>query len=114
MLRQTAVPYVSWLSDDAYIMTACTAGCTLQKANCLWPLQLLTDCLLVVKIHLTGVFIKDNILQDCAKLDGTPDLRLILPLQVDALGITTPLNVEHTIVTPAVLIITYQRPSLVC
>ena len=95
-------------------MTACSAALQPSTESCSWALQLLTDCLLVVEVHLAGVFIKDNILQDCAKLDGTPDLRLILPLQVDALGITTSLNVEHTIVTPAVLIITYQWPSLVC
>ena len=91
-------------------MTACSAACSHQKQVAHGHYS----CLLVVKVHLTGVFIKDNILQDCAKLDGTPDLWLILPLQIDALGITTSLNVEHTIVTPAVLIITYQWPSLIC
>ena len=73
-----------------------------------------TSCLLVVKVHLTGVLIKDNVLQHSAKLDGVPDLRLILPLQIDALGVAAALNVEDTIVSPAVLIISNQRPSRVC
>ena len=40
------------------------------------------------------------------KFDGIPDIRLLLPRQINALCITASLNVCDTIVTPAVLIIT--------
>lgn len=69
---------------------------------------------LVVKVHLSGVLIKHHILQHCAKLDGIPNLRLILPLQVDALGIAAPLNVEDTIEAPAVFVIANQWSGRVC
>ena len=71
-------------------------------------------CLLVVKVDLSRVLVKHHILQHRAKLDGIPDLRLILPLQVNTLGIAASLNVKHTIETPAVLIIPNQRPGRVC
>lgn len=69
---------------------------------------------LVVKVHFSGVLVKHHILQHSAKLDSIPDLRLILPLQVDALGIAAPLYVEDTIEAPAVLIVANQWASRVC
>lgn len=69
---------------------------------------------LVVKVHFSGVLVKHHVLQHGAKLDSIPDLRLILPFEVDALGIAAPLDVEDTIEAPAVLIIANQWSGRVC
>lgn len=51
---------------------------------------------LVFKVHLSSVLVKHHILQDAAKPDGFPDLRLLVLFEADALGIAATLDVEHS------------------
>lgn len=60
------------------------------------------------------MLVKDDILQDRAEADGVVDLGLAALLETDALGVAAALDVEHTIVAPAVLVIANQRPRRVC
>ena len=72
------------------------------------------DDLLVIKIDKASILIEDHIFQNGAEFDGLPDLWLRRSLEANALGIAAAFNVEDATVTPAVLIISYQRPGLVC
>mmetsp|Transcript_11436 Transcript_11436/g.20177 ORF Transcript_11436/g.20177 Transcript_11436/m.20177 type:complete len:227 (-) Transcript_11436:869-1549(-) len=63
-----------------------------------------------VIVHHASAAVELDIFQHCAKLDSVPDLWLLGGLQVDGLCIAATLNVEHTMISPAVLIITNQRP----
>ena len=62
----------------------------------------------VVVIRLARLRIIHDVLQDRAKADGTVNLWFLLRREVDALGVAPTLDVEHTTVTPAVLIITNE------
>ena len=53
--------------------------------------------------------IKNDVLEDGTKADSIEDIGLLLRRQTDAFGVTTTLNVEHTSITPAVLVITNER-----
>ena len=90
-VRNSAGPISSneWL----YRPPACYFACVGQA----WPPAHVSPCLGV--IH--------HVLQHCAKADGIVDIWLIAWVEVDALSIAAPLNVEHTILAPAVLIITW-------
>ena len=48
------------------------------------------------------------VLQDSSEADGIEDLWLLLGREVDSFGITAALNVEDTVVRPAVLIVTNE------
>jgi hypothetical protein len=60
----------------------------------------------VVEVDLAGVFVKSNILKHSSELDGVVDLWLLLSTESDALGIAATLDVEDSLVTPDVLVIT--------
>ena len=47
----------------------------------------------------------DDILEDATEPDGVEDLRLLLAREANALGVTTALDVEDTVVRPDVLVI---------
>ena len=57
---------------------------------------------------------EDHVLQDGSEADGLVDLRLEGRGEVDALGVTPPLDVEHPRVPPAVLVVADQPPRGVC
>lgn len=48
-----------------------------------------------------------------SELDGVPNIRLFLTREVYALGVATALDVGHTIVTPAVLVVADQEPIVI-
>ena len=60
-------------------------------------------------IILNPVFGEDNVLEQCVAFDSTEDIRLGLRIEVDDLCIAAALEVEDTIVIPAVLIIADQQ-----
>lgn len=60
------------------------------------------------------VGIQDHVLQNRAEADSIPDLRLMLPGQVDALGVAAALQVEDAPFGPAVLIIPHQPALGIC
>jgi hypothetical protein len=92
-------------------------------------------------VNLTSTLIKHNVLQHCqphsededtvssapddqrdlgkhvrtsSKLDGVPDVRLLLLSEVYTLGIAPTFDVGDAVVTPTVLIIADQQPVVVC
>lgn len=64
----------------------------------------------VIIVNDTSIRIEDDILQNGAKLHRVEDIRLLLGGETDALGVATALDVEDTVVTPAVLVVTNQLP----
>jgi hypothetical protein len=92
-------------------------------------------------VNLTSMLIKHNVLQHCqphsenkdtvcsapddqrdlgiyartsSKLDGVPDVRLLLLSEVYTLGVAPTFNVGDTLVAPTVLVIADQQPVVVC
>lgn len=63
----------------------------------------------IVVVNDTSGWVENDVLQDGSELDGVEDIGLLLCRQANALGVATALDVEHTLVTPAVLVITDQR-----
>ena len=63
----------------------------------------------VVIIRNPGNRAVDDILKDAAKFDGVEDIRLLLRREVDALGITSALNVEDTSVRPDMFVVTDEK-----
>ena len=68
---------------------------------------------LVCEIDL-AVCIQSNVLKKCVTLDCIVDIRLGILVKVDNLGIASTLEVEYTVVIPAVLVITDQKTLRVC
>lgn len=66
----------------------------------------------VVIIRNSGNRTVDDILKDAAIFDGVENIRLLLRREVDALGITSALNVEDTIVRPHMLVVTDEMRRL--
>ena len=62
----------------------------------------------VIVVDNTGFGVEDDVLKDGAELDGVENIRLLLGGETDALGVATALNVEDTLVAPAVLVVTDQ------
>ena len=54
------------------------------------------------------IVIEENILQDTSEFEGSVDLRLLLFRQANAFGVATSFDVENTIRSPTVLIITNE------
>jgi hypothetical protein len=63
----------------------------------------------VVIIRNSGNRAVDDILKDAAIFDGVENIRLLLRREVDALGITSALNVEDTSVRPHMLVVTDEK-----
>jgi len=53
----------------------------------------------------------DNVLKDATKFDGVENIRLLLCREVDALGVTSALNVEDTSVRPDMFVITDEKTA---
>mmetsp|Transcript_5437 Transcript_5437/g.12488 ORF Transcript_5437/g.12488 Transcript_5437/m.12488 type:complete len:236 (+) Transcript_5437:615-1322(+) len=68
----------------------------------------------VVVVHLACALVEDHILQQRAKADRIPNLRLLLTCEADGLGIATALNVEDTLVCPGMLVVADQQAILIC
>jgi hypothetical protein len=66
----------------------------------------------VVVVNLTGKRVKDDVLEDGTVSDSAVDIGLLLSRQANGLGVATTLDVENTVVGPAVLVVTNQK--LVC
>lgn len=62
----------------------------------------------VIIIDDTGLGIKNNILKDRTESNSIENIRLFFSRQTNAFGIATSLNIEDTIVTPAVLVVSDQ------
>lgn len=62
----------------------------------------------IIEINATSDFIIDNILKNTSESNCIKDLRFFLTGQVYTLGITAALNVEDSMIGPAMLIITDQ------
>ena len=58
--------------------------------------------------------IQGNVLKQCITSDSVVDIRLRLFIQVDNLRIAAALEVEYTVVIPAVLVITDEKTLRVC
>lgn len=64
----------------------------------------------VREVHLPRVFGEDDVLQHRPKAHGMVDLGLQLGVEVDALGVTSPLDVEDAVLGPAVLVVPNEGP----
>mmetsp|Transcript_8236 Transcript_8236/g.13091 ORF Transcript_8236/g.13091 Transcript_8236/m.13091 type:complete len:208 (+) Transcript_8236:540-1163(+) len=62
----------------------------------------------VSKVRPVGLWVNRVVLQQGIRADRTEDLRLILLLQVNSLGIAATLKVEDAIIVPSMLIVTKQ------
>lgn len=62
----------------------------------------------VVIVDLTCDGVKDNVLKDGAEADSVVDIGLLLSGEANALSIAATLDVEDTLVGPAVLVVTDQ------
>ena len=62
----------------------------------------------IVIVDDTGLGVEDNVLEDGTEADGVENIGLLLSREANALGIATSLNVEHTLVCPAVLVVTNE------
>lgn len=62
----------------------------------------------VIVVDNTRIGVENDILEDGTVLDSTEDIRLLLGGETNALGIATTLDVEHAVITPAVLVVTNQ------
>lgn len=62
----------------------------------------------IVVVDNTGGRVEDNVLQDGSEADGVENVGLLLSGQTNALGVAATLDVEDTLVGPAVLVITDQ------
>lgn len=60
----------------------------------------------VVVVNLSGYGVEDDVLEDGTELDGAVNIRLLLGGETNALGVATTLDVEDTLVGPAVLVVT--------
>lgn len=63
----------------------------------------------VVVVDLTGIGVEDDILEDGSVSDGTENIGLLLGGEANGLGVATTLDVEDTVVGPAVLVVTDER-----
>mmetsp|Transcript_1597 Transcript_1597/g.3591 ORF Transcript_1597/g.3591 Transcript_1597/m.3591 type:complete len:353 (-) Transcript_1597:1103-2161(-) len=61
-----------------------------------------------VKVNDAAPLVKHHVLKNGAKADGAEYFWLLGLLQVDALCVAAPLNVEHAVIPPAVLVITNE------
>src|SRR6476661_3638116 len=61
-------------------------------------------------IGFAGLLIQNNVFTDRTETHRIIDLRLMFPGEVDTLGITAALEIEDTIISPTMLIITDQAP----
>ena len=68
---------------------------------------------LISEIDLS-VFIKCNVLKKSVAFDRIVDIRLRLFVKVDNLSVASTLEVEYSIVIPAVLIITDEKSLRIC
>lgn len=62
----------------------------------------------VVVVDNTGGRVEDDVLKDGTELDGVENIGFLLSRKTNALGVATTLDVEDTLVSPAVLIITNE------
>jgi len=62
----------------------------------------------VIVVDNTGGGVEDNVLEDGTELDGVENIGLLLSGEANALGVAAALNVEDTLVAPAVLVVTDQ------
>mmetsp|Transcript_41050 Transcript_41050/g.92635 ORF Transcript_41050/g.92635 Transcript_41050/m.92635 type:complete len:314 (-) Transcript_41050:697-1638(-) len=67
----------------------------------------------ILVVHLPRPLIKHHVLQHSTVADRVVDLRLLLSGQIDALRVAAPLDVEHTLRHPDMLVITHQESSRV-
>ena len=52
-------------------------------------------------------------LRTSPELDGIPNIGLFIPRKIDGLGVATALYVRHSIVSPAMLVVTDQVPIVI-
>jgi len=62
----------------------------------------------VVVVDITADGVEDDVLQDGTELDGVENIGLLLSRETNALGVAATLDVEDTLIAPAVLVITDQ------
>jgi hypothetical protein len=62
----------------------------------------------VVVVNLTGKRVEDNVLEDGTVSDSAVDIGLLLSRQANGLSVATALDVENTVVRPAVLVVTNE------
>ena len=82
------------------------------KLNRVGATRVLSDADIVI-IRNSGNRAVDDILKDAAKFDGVEDIRLLLRRKVDALGVTSALNVEDTSVRPDMFVVTDEKTARV-
>mgnify|MGYP001766706834 CR=1 FL=1 len=61
------------------------------------------------KVNLS-LFIYNNVLKKCVTPDSPVYVRFILLAQINCLCLTPSLEVEDSLIIPAVLVVTYERP----
>jgi len=57
---------------------------------------------------MSGVWVENNVLKNGSEFNGVIDVGFLLSGQTNGLCVATTLDVEHTTVTPAVLVVTDQ------
>jgi len=67
----------------------------------------------VIIIRNSGNRAVDDVLKDAAKFNGVEDIRLLLSREVDALGVTSALNVEDTSVRPDMFVVADEKTARV-
>lgn len=60
----------------------------------------------IVVVDFAGGGVEDDVLEDGSVADGAEDIGLLLSRQTDGLGVAATLDVEDTVVAPAVLVVT--------
>ena len=78
------------------------------KLNRVGATSVLSDADVIV-IRNSGNRAVDDILKDAAIFDGVEDIRLLLRREVDALGVTSALNVEDTSIRPDMFVVTDEK-----
>ena len=65
----------------------------------------------IIVVRNSGNRIVNNVLKDATKFDGVENIRLLLCREVDALSVTSALNVEDTSVRPDMFVITDEKTA---
>ena len=78
------------------------------KLNRIGATSILSDADVIV-IRNSGNRAVNDILKDTAKFDGVENIRLLLRREVDALGVTSALDVEDTSVRPDMFVVTDEK-----
>lgn len=64
----------------------------------------------IVEVDLFGIILEDDVFQNSSESDGVVDLRLFLLAEAHAFGVASSFDVEHTIVSPDMFVVSDKVP----